>query len=83
MCDAQEALANWQPFRRNAMNWDQIEGRWTELKGKAKASWGEMSDDELDQIAGKRDQMIGKLQTKYGISKEEAEKRADDWARSI
>ncbi|MDF9433156.1 MULTISPECIES: CsbD family protein [Chromohalobacter] len=65
------------------MNWDQIEGRWTELKGKAKASWGEMSDDELDQIAGKRDQMIGKLQTKYGISKEEAEKRADDWARSI
>ena len=54
-----------------------------ELKGKAKASWGEMSDDELDQIAGKRDQMIGKLQTKYGISKEEAEKRADDWARSI
>ncbi|ABE58394.1 CsbD family protein [Chromohalobacter israelensis] len=65
------------------MNWDQIEGRWTELKGKAKASWGEMSDDELDQIAGKRDQMIGKLQTKYGISKEEAEKCADDWARSI
>ncbi|MBZ5875542.1 CsbD family protein [Chromohalobacter israelensis] len=65
------------------MNWDQIEGRWTELKGKAKASWGEMSDDELDQIAGKRDQMIGKLQTKYGISKEEAEKRADDWAHSI
>lgn len=65
------------------MNWDQIEGRWTEVKGKAKASWGEMTDDELDQVAGKRDQLIGKLQTKYGITKEEAEKRADDWARSI
>ncbi|MCK0753823.1 MULTISPECIES: CsbD family protein [Chromohalobacter] len=65
------------------MNWDQIEGRWTEVKGKAKASWGEMTDDELDQVAGKRDQLIGKLQTKYGITKEEAEKRADDWARSV
>ncbi|GAB3348548.1 CsbD family protein [Chromohalobacter beijerinckii] len=65
------------------MNWDQIEGRWTEIKGKAKASWGEMTDDELDQVAGKRDQLIGKLQAKYGITKEEAEKRADDWARSI
>ncbi|WP_280561784.1 MULTISPECIES: CsbD family protein [unclassified Chromohalobacter] len=65
------------------MNWDQIEGRWTEVKGKAKASWGEMTDDELDQVAGKRDQLIGKLQTKYGISKEDAEKRADDWARSV
>ncbi|WP_280538896.1 CsbD family protein [Chromohalobacter sp. 11-W] len=65
------------------MNWDQIEGRWTEVKGKAKASWGEMTDDELDQVAGKRDQLIGKLQAKYGITKEEAEKRADDWARSI
>lgn len=65
------------------MNWDQIEGRWTEVKGKAKASWGEMTDDELDQVAGKRDQLIGKLQTKYGISKEEAEKRADDWAHSV
>ncbi|MCK0713884.1 MULTISPECIES: CsbD family protein [Chromohalobacter] len=65
------------------MNWDQIEGRWTEVKGKAKASWGEMTDDELDQVAGKRDQLIGKLQTKYGITKEEAEKRADDWAHSV
>ncbi|MDV6319437.1 CsbD family protein [Chromohalobacter sp. HP20-39] len=65
------------------MNWDQIEGRWTDVKGKAKASWGEISDDELDQIAGKRDQLIGKLQTTYGISKEEAEKRADDWAHSV
>ncbi|WP_277811805.1 CsbD family protein [Chromohalobacter canadensis] len=65
------------------MNWDQIEGRWTEVRGKAKASWGEMTDDELDQVAGKRDQLIGKLQTKYGITKEEAEKRADDWARSV
>ncbi|APX92159.1 hypothetical protein BWR19_03950 [Halomonas sp. 1513] len=65
------------------MNWDQIEGRWKDLRGKARESWGELTDDELDQIAGKKDQMIGKLQTKYGITKEEAEKRANDWAAKL
>lgn len=62
------------------MNWDQIEGRWTEVKGKARASWGELTDDELDQIGGKRDQLVGKLQHKYGLAKEEAERKADAWA---
>nr|WP_163500675.1 CsbD family protein [Halomonas socia] len=65
------------------MNWDQIEGRWKEFQGKARESWGELTNDELDQIAGKKDRMIGKLQTKYGISKEEAEKRANDWAAKL
>ena len=65
------------------MNWDQIEGRWKDLRGKARESWGELTDDELDQIAGKKDQMIGKLQTKYGITKEEAEKRANEWAAKL
>ncbi len=41
------------------MNWDQIEGRWTEMKGKASASWGELTDDELSQIGGKKDQLVG------------------------
>ncbi|PAU75242.1 CsbD family protein [Halomonas salipaludis] len=65
------------------MNWDQIEGRWKEFQGKARESWGELTNDELDQIAGKKDRMIGKLQTKYGITKEEAEKRANDWAAKL
>ena len=65
------------------MNWDQIEGRWTEMKGKARASCGELTDDELTQIGGKKDQLVGKLQQKYGLEREEAERRADDWANGL
>ncbi|KPQ24298.1 CsbD family protein [Halomonas sp. hl-4] len=65
------------------MNWDQVEGRWTEMKGKARASWGELTDDELDQINGKREQLVGKLQQKYGLAKDEAERKADEWASSL
>ena len=62
------------------MNSDQIEGKWKEMKGKARSSWGELTDDELDQIGGKKDQLVGKLQQKYGLEREEAERQADDWA---
>ncbi|MHC1859274.1 CsbD family protein, partial [Escherichia coli] len=54
-----------------------------EMKGKARASWGELTDDELTQIGGKKDQLVGKLQQKYGLEREEAERRADDWANSF
>lgn len=56
------------------MNWDQIEGNWKQFKGKVKEKWGELTDDDLQVIGGKRDKLIGKLQEKYGIAKEEAEK---------
>ena len=65
------------------MNWDQIEGNWKEMKGKARASWGELTDDELTQIGGKKDQLVGKLQQKYGLEQEEAERRAYDWANGL
>jgi len=62
------------------MNWDQVEGKWTELKGMAKQKWGQLTDDELDQIAGKKDQLVGKLQQSVGLAKEEAEKQAEEFA---
>lgn len=65
------------------MNWDQIEGRWKEFKGKARETWGDLTDDEYDRVAGKRDQMVGLMQKKYGESKEAAEKRVDDWASRL
>lgn len=65
------------------MNWDQIEGNWKQLKGKAREKWGDFSDDEFDVIAGKRDQLIGKIQEKYGITREEAEREADAFAREV
>ncbi len=62
------------------MNWDTIEGNWKQFKGKAKEQWGELTDDSLDVVAGKRDQLSGKIQESYGITKDEADKQIDDFA---
>ena len=64
------------------MNWDQIEGKWKQMKGSVKQQWGNLTDDDIDVIAGNRDKLIGKLQERYGIARQEAEKRADDWYRT-
>jgi len=65
------------------MNWDQIKGKWMQFKGKAKEQWGDLTDDDLDRIEGNRDQLAGRIQERYGIAKEEAERRVDDWSRSL
>jgi uncharacterized protein YjbJ (UPF0337 family) len=57
------------------MNWDRIEGNWKQFKGQVKEQWGKFTDDELDVVAGKRDQFLGKLQEKYGITKDEAQRQ--------
>jgi uncharacterized protein YjbJ (UPF0337 family) len=61
------------------MNWDQIEGKWKQAKGSIKQKWGKLTDDDLDVINGQKDKMIGKIQERYGISKEEAQKQLDSW----
>ena len=61
------------------MNWDRIEGNWRELKGKAKEQWGKLTDDDVDRIAGQRDQMVGRVQKAYGISRDEADRQVRDW----
>lgn len=65
------------------MNWDQVKGRWNEMRGQARQKWGDLTDDELDKIEGKREELVGTLQRKYGIGKEEAEKQADEFAASM
>jgi len=65
------------------MNWDQIQGKWTQLKGKAKIQWGKLTDDELDVMAGNRDQLIGKLQERYGYTKDRAEREVEDFSRRL
>jgi uncharacterized protein YjbJ (UPF0337 family) len=55
------------------MNWDQIEGNWKQFNGRVKETWGKLTDDDLEVISGKRDKLLGKLQEKYGIAKNEAE----------
>jgi uncharacterized protein YjbJ (UPF0337 family) len=61
------------------MNWDRIEGRWQETKGKIREQWGKLTDDDLDIIAGKRDQLVGILQRRYGETREEVEKRVREF----
>lgn len=61
------------------MNWDRIEGNWKQFKGRVKEQWGKLTDDDIDVIAGKRDQLVGKIQESYGIGKDEAEKQVDKW----
>ena len=65
------------------MNWDQIEGKWKQLRGKARQQWGVLTDDDLDQIAGKRDELIGKLQQRKGIARAQAEREVREWSESV
>jgi uncharacterized protein YjbJ (UPF0337 family) len=58
-----------------AMNWDTMKGNWKQLRGKIQERWGELTDDDLDQIEGKRDQLLGAMQKRYGIAKDEAEQQ--------
>ncbi len=61
------------------MNSDQLEGKWKQLKGSVKVKWGKLTNDDLDVIAGNRDQLQGKIQERYGITKEEAAKQIREW----
>lgn len=55
------------------MNWDRVEGGWTQFKGKVKEHWGKLTDDDLTEIDGKREVLAGKIQSRYGIAKDQAE----------
>jgi uncharacterized protein YjbJ (UPF0337 family) len=61
------------------MNWDQAKGQWTQIKGSVRKKWGKLTDDDLDVIAGERERLVGKIQERYGIAKEEAEKQVAGW----
>jgi uncharacterized protein YjbJ (UPF0337 family) len=65
------------------MNWDQVKGNWRVYKGRVKEKWGELTDDDLDRIAGKRDQLLGTLQNRYGRTKEAAEDEVRDFERNL
>ena len=63
------------------MNKDTVEGNWKQFKGKVKEQWGKLTDDDFDVIAGQRDQLLGRIQERHGISRDEAEKQVTDWER--
>ncbi len=61
------------------MNWDQVEGQWKQFSGQLKSTWAKLTDDDLKNLSGKRDDLLGKIQERYGILKDEAEKQVDEW----
>ncbi|MFO0965628.1 MAG: CsbD family protein [Gemmataceae bacterium] len=65
------------------MNWDTITGNWKQFKGKVKEKWGQLTDDDLTAIEGKKDQLAGKLQERYGYAKEQAQRELDDFAQAL
>lgn len=65
------------------MNWDRIEGQWSQLKGDLKSKWAKLTDDDLSNMAGKKDQLVGKLQERYGVMKDEAERQVDEWIAKL
>ncbi len=65
------------------MNWDRVEGKWKQFRGSARMKWGKLTDDDLDMIAGKKEKLVGLLQERYGIAKDEADKQTNDWLGSL
>lgn len=64
------------------MNWDQIEGKWKQVKGQAQQKWGKLTDDDLDVVDGRRQALAGKIQERYGVAKEEAERQIHEFESS-
>lgn len=65
------------------MNWQQIEGKWNQVKGRARQQWARLTDDDLAAIHGKREELLGKIQERYGFAKEEAERQLDNWVKTL
>ena len=65
------------------MNMDQLKGDWKQLQGKVKTKWGKLTDDDMTVIEGKRDELAGKIQERYGMAKEAAQKELDDFCKSL
>jgi uncharacterized protein YjbJ (UPF0337 family) len=65
------------------MNWDQIAGKWSQVKGDIRQKWGKLTDNDLEVVAGSKDKLVGRIQERYGIAKEEAQRQLDEWVTTV
>ena len=64
------------------MDWDRIQGNWKQMAGTLKQKWAKLTDDEFAEIGGQRDKLVGKIQERYGIARDEAERQVNEWESS-
>jgi uncharacterized protein YjbJ (UPF0337 family) len=76
---AEESAISNKEVKEEYMNADQMKGKWKQLKGSVKTKWGKLTDDDVEVINGQRDQLIGRIQERYGIAKDEAQRQVDQW----
>jgi uncharacterized protein YjbJ (UPF0337 family) len=69
--------------QETTMNWDRVEGNWKQIKGKAQQQWGKLTNDDLNLVEGKRTELVGRIQERYGIQRDEAERQIDSWLRNL
>jgi len=65
------------------MNWDLIEGKWKEIKGQVRSKWAKLTDDDVEAVGGKKDELIGRVQQRYGMHRDAAEAEVDSWIKEI
>ena len=65
------------------MNWDRIEGNWKQFAGQARQKWGKLTDSDWQVVAGRKDELVGRIQERYGIARDEARMEADEWAKAL
>jgi uncharacterized protein YjbJ (UPF0337 family) len=65
------------------MNWDKIAGEWKQLKGQVKSKWAKLTDDDVATMDAKKDSLVGKIQERYGVLRDEAEKQVDEWIAKV
>jgi uncharacterized protein YjbJ (UPF0337 family) len=65
------------------MNWDQIAGKWSQFKGDVRQKWGKLTDDDLEVVAGSKDKLVGRIQERYGITKDDAQRQFDQWVTTV
>jgi uncharacterized protein YjbJ (UPF0337 family) len=65
------------------MNWDQIEGMWKQLTGSAREQWGKLTDDDFQTLTGQKEQLVGRIQERYGIARAEVEKQVEEWSNGV
>ncbi len=67
----------------NSGLWDKIAGSWKQVEGEARKQWGKLTDDDMQQIKGNRDALVGRIQQRYGVAKEDAHRQVDDWVNRL